>query len=590
MADTKQTSILELYKKTFSVARKLTGNRYLIHLFLAVMGSLLEIVGLATILPLIGLIFNQKLIEQNKYISKLYQLSGADSVNDFVLYSLIGIAVFFILKNLFHVAINYYQMRFCFYLSTLLSKKNLEAFLGNSYSYFTSSNSGYLWQQIMVVPGDFSSGMILSMYSLTGEFLVLLLIILSLAIFNIKTFILLGFTIIPITFLFYNFIKKKSKWIGDEYNRLQPEANKNFLPTFQNYIDIKLMQKEKYFISNILFSLSKINKNNALNQTLGYIPYRLIELTILLGIICIFIVNQVLMSDLKSLGLIIGIYTTAAFRVLPSLNRIVTSMMRVRNCEYVFPVIDNALKFFLGNPTDKILKNQVPIIFNQTIEIKNVSYQYTEATENAIENISLTIHKGDCLGIVGFSGSGKTTLLRILLRLLQEQSGQLTVDGIKVDDAHLQSWWNLLGYVQQEVYILDGNVIDNIAFGEYHDAVNMEKLERSINLAGLKNFIKGLPKGLQTNLGELGAKISGGQSQRIGIARALYKDAEVFLFDEITSALDNETEKEILESIALLKEKGKTIIIISHRHSTLRYCNKIFKLEKGKISEERNHS
>ena len=242
MENTKQTSsIFELYKKTFSVAHKLTGNRYLIHLSLAAIGSLLEIVGLATILPLIGLIFNQKLIEQNIYISKLYQLSGAGSVNSFLLYSLIGIAVFFILKNLFHVAINYYQMRFCFYISTLLSKKTLEAFLGNTYSYFTNSNSGQLWQQIMLVPGDFSSGMILSMYSLTGEFLVLTLIILSLAILNIKTFLLLGLTVIPITFLFYHFIKKKSKRIGDEFNQLLPEANKSFLPTFQNYIDIKLV-------------------------------------------------------------------------------------------------------------------------------------------------------------------------------------------------------------------------------------------------------------------------------------------------------------------------------------------------------------
>lgn len=584
MKSNKRLGILEIFRKTFSIAERLTGKKYLIHLALSIVGSFLEIAGLAVIVPVIGLIFNPDVINQNKYVSALFVYSNASGMKEFASYLLIGIAVFFILKNIFHAIINYYQYNFFFNLSTLLSQRTLQAFLKNSYAYFTNANTGHLIHKVLSVPIEFGANMILSVFTFIGEFLVLTLIVIFLAVMNIKIFLLVSLTILPITVLFYAYIKKRMNKINEELKYLHPESNKHLLPALQNYIDIKIMRKEDFFIKNVIYYLSKINRNYVLNYTLQYIPYRVIELTILIGIFGIFLFTIITTSSFQTLGTIIGVYSLSAFRILPSLNRIITSVVKIHACEYVLDSINESLAVEEENSQTTQKVSHQKISFKKSIVLKNLSFKYTEVSKNAIDNISLEISNGECIGIVGLSGSGKTTLLRIILRLLHEQKGNIFVDGVLIDESHLYAWWKLIGYVQQDVYIIDGTLKENIAFGMYENEINIDHLRQAIQLSGLADFVNSLPDGLNSNLGEFGAKISGGQRQRIGIARALYKDSEIFLFDEITSSLDNETEKAILESIASLKDKGKTIIIISHRHSTLQYCDRIFNLEKGKIS------
>jgi ABC-type multidrug transport system fused ATPase/permease subunit len=194
----------------------------------------------------------------------------------------------------------------------------------------------------------------------------------------------------------------------------------------------------------------------------------------------------------------------------------------------------------------------------------------------------MKVKKGEKIGIVGASGSGKTTLMNVLLRFYEEQEGQITVDGVPINAANTRSWRNMMGYVKQDIFLIDGTIRDNITFGDENK--DDARLMQAIRLASLDTLIKSLPQGVETMIGERGSRLSGGQRQRISIARSLYRNAEILIFDEATSALDNQTEQEVSESIDSLSDADKTIFIIAHRITTLKNCDRIYELTNGRIS------
>ena len=207
-----------------------------------------------------------------------------------------------------------------------------------------------------------------------------------------------------------------------------------------------------------------------------------------------------------------------------------------------------------------------------------------EHGKTVLENVSFTICAGDQWAIVGPSGSGKTTLLNILLRLYQENSGGIFVDKTQITKENLEAWYKMVSYVPQNITLIDGTITENIAFGVTAGNVDYVALKKAVQRAQLEEFISHLPDGVNTSIGEKGIKISGGQRQRIGIARALYHGGEILIFDEATSSLDSETERMLTESIHNISHQEYTIIIVAHRIQTLKYCDYIYRLEKGVLS------
>jgi len=247
--------------------------------------------------------------------------------------------------------------------------------------------------------------------------------------------------------------------------------------------------------------------------------------------------------------------------------------------EYTFDVISQVKDF----KPDTIKKE--PISFNKEIKIENISFCFADTSVNTLSNVNITISKGESLGIMGPSGSGKTTLMNLLLGFWQPNEGEIYIDNTVLSTATLDAWRKHIGYVQQDVYIVDASVAENVAFGMNKDEIDFEKLEKVLRQASLWDFVQTLPDNIDTNIGERGAKLSGGQRQRVGIARALYSGADVLFFDEATSALDTQTETEITEAIRSLSDGNLTIVIIAHRHTTLTYCTRIIEIEKGKIKK-----
>jgi ABC-type multidrug transport system fused ATPase/permease subunit len=280
---------------------------------------------------------------------------------------------------------------------------------------------------------------------------------------------------------------------------------------------------------------------------------------------------------------VLAVFALAAFRLLPSANRILSSANALRFAESVVTNLYEEMMMLAPKELETAKPDIQPpcITFQQDIELNNVSYQYPKSKNFSISNINLTISKGESVGVVGKSGSGKSTLSNLILGLLHPTKGIINVDGVGIDQ-NIKGWQSIIGYVQQDIFLLDASVKQNIAFGESSEEIDNDKLTNAIKEAQLLELIESLPDGLNTQLGERGLRISGGQKQRIGIARALYRNAPILIFDEATSALDNETESEIVSAIRSLKGT-RTMIVIAHRLSTIKHCDRIVELKNGQI-------
>ena len=279
------------------------------------------------------------------------------------------------------------------------------------------------------------------------------------------------------------------------------------------------------------------------------IPLRANELVALLGVVTIFIYAIFLTENSKEAIMMVSLFAAAAYRLMPSLNRIISSMMYIRKN---LTALQNLMVFPELAHEIKDSENVSKIDFHDSIELKNLSFHFPGAEEYMLKGLDMKVKKGEKIGIVGASGSGKTTLMNVLLRFYEEQEGEITVDGVPITAENTRSWRNMMGYVKQDIFLIDGTIRDNITFGDENK--DDARLMQAIRLASLDTLIKSLPDGVETMIGERGSRLSGGQRQRISIARSLYRNAEILIFDEATSALDNQTEQEVSEAIDSLSE------------------------------------
>jgi ABC-type multidrug transport system fused ATPase/permease subunit len=312
---------------------------------------------------------------------------------------------------------------------------------------------------------------------------------------------------------------------------------------------------------------------------LSQIPTRLTELIAILGILLVFSYTLLFAEARSDLFTLLGVFAIAAYRVLPSTNRILMAVVSIKTHLYTLDLVES--RQIWPDYLPAAPSHRLP--FEQGIRFEGVSYRFPDSVTPVLDQVTLEVKKGEAVGIIGESGSGKTTLMRILLRLYHETGGTVYVDQTPLRDDNREAWLAHIGYVQQHIFIQDGTVRENIAFGVSPEAISDEAVWQAVQLAGLQAFVTALPQGLDTPLGEFGNRLSGGQRQRVAIARALYRQADILVFDEATSALDAETEQMITASIRELAAAGKTLFIIAHRLTTLEGCSRIHELAQGVI-------
>jgi len=559
------------------------GNTYrkkiIFLVVLLFIGMFFEILGLGSLLPVLSLIASPETLKEFSFFNDIIFLNTL-TYNYLVLLLLICIGLIYLIKTLFLSYLTYRQNRFLANVTANISNNLFELYLSQSYDYHVNINSSKMLKNIQTevnLLGAFNFAVISLFVELGLIFSILCTLIFIEPVGALSVSLFLGL----LAYFFYRISKRKLSLWGQEREKADSFIAKTLLEGLNGIKDIKLLHVESFFTSKFNDKQNYKALITSNSNTLSQIPRYYLELISVLGLV-LFIITMLLQNkDIPTLIATIGVFVAAVFRLIPSLNKILTAF---QNIKFYSSSVDVIYNEFLSL-RQKISKNNNHRNnkMKGNILIKDLSFSYNLKLKSVFEKINLEIKIGETIGIIGSSGQGKSTFVDLLNGLFKPSAGKILVNELDINN-NLKSWNKNIGYVSQNIFLIDDTIEKNIVFGRDEEKIDKKALDKAIKNAQLNNFVSELPNGLNTMVGENGIQISGGQKQRIGIARALYHNPDVLIFDEATSSLDVQTEKSIMDAIYSLRQK-KIIIIVAHRLSTLNKCDKIFEIKKNKIKQ-----
>jgi len=553
-------------------------NKTIIIFLFLLLSMILEALGLGLLLPIVTIILDSQVINNYPVVVSLLSNYGIINHVQIILFVMISFATIYLIKTSLLVYITWVVADYTQGLSAHLSAKIFEGYVRQPYIESVNTNSAHLQRNVTNEVFQFT-GFINNLLFLITEVAISISIITTLILVDPSgAFSVLGLLII-ISLIFYFSTKKYIYNLGTERLKYDQKRTFTLIQSLNAFKELKLFNKELFFID--LFGSRNSSYYNVLKkiQVIQQFPRHFFELSAVLGlsVFIIFSINNG--ADLNNLVAVLSVFLLAAFRLIPSCNRILTNIQAVK---YGSVSIDFLFKELSKLNQYKIVDEDALFNLKKPIVVSDLSFSYPASDINAIDQINLEISFGSFVGIIGESGSGKSTFIDNLIGFLHPSSGNITVDGKDIHKS-ASAWMKNIGYVPQTIHLSDASLRNNIAFGVDDNMIDEDKIYQSLEDAELLNFTNSLSKGIDTNVGEGGGKLSGGQRQRIGIARALYNDPDILVFDEGTSSLDSETEQSIINSILKFKNR-KTIIMIAHRHSTLSECDVIIEFKESKIS------
>ncbi|WP_019878736.1 ABC transporter ATP-binding protein [Succinispira mobilis] len=541
---------------------------------LTLIGAVFEAVGISGILPLVSMLADENFISKYPQAQNLFAQVGLTEPREILLACTFGLMGFFLFKNIYMFGIAYLQMRFTYAKQNYYASALMRLYLSKPYLYHVEKNSAELIRNVVGNVQNIFSVMVVNAFSLITEIFIIVSIWVMLVYVDAFLAIIVVFFLLIVIYSLVKSIKKRLTEQGEIQQKYSLEAYKNLNQALGAVKETKVLGKEEYFANQFSLAFTAFNKANNNYNLINQLPRFCIETIIILGILILIFYKISNGQNSSQIVPILSLLALAAFRLMPSANRIVAQYNTVR---FYMPSLDTVYKDFMQIKSEKIIFSDKVLkeYFFENLKIEKLEFIYPQNKEKVLKEVSFEINKGNFVGIIGESGAGKTTFVDILLGLLEPASGKITVDGVDVFQ-DIRSWQKILAYVPQSIYLVDGTIRENIALGEETEHIDEAMVWQALKMAELDEFVQKLPEGLATKVGERGVKLSGGQRQRIGIARALYSKPQVLILDEATSALDSQTEQNITETI--LKLKGQlTIIAIAHRLSTLEKCD--FKVE-----------
>lgn len=557
--------------RTLKILPKTFRKKSVFVLIFMIISSMLDLFGIASIFPVLLLVVKRDAIENNEILNSLYNYFEFQSHSTFVIALACLAVVILLFKNLIYFLNLRYQAGYAMGVFRYLTSRLVEIYFDKGYYFIRSNNTNQLAKQMTMYPRVFSSTFLMPLLKIISELVILSVVLGFLVVFYSKFILSFIYFIVPVFYIFYRFSRNKLSIIDKSVADLTYKSQHSLFDILNANADVRIHNVFDYFKNRFEGNIAKESRFRILGILYSESPVKIIEFGLMVAILSLFL--SISFSDIapeKTIEML-GIFGLAAFRSVPSMNRIATSILKLKSSEFTFQSLEKITTEFADEKINEELS------FESEIEFKNVSYAY-EDEQLVLEDLNINIAKGSATGIMGGSGSGKTTFINLFLGLLQPSTGDILVDNVGINDSNLGAWQEKIAYVQQDVFILDDTLINNIAFGDQNP--NIEFVNELIDKVSLGGFVSNLKDGLKTNVGEKGARISGGQKQRVGIARALYKNPEILVFDESTSALDEKTEDEIIDLIRNLSDKNMTTLIVSHRPRTFKFCNNVIDLEK----------
>jgi ATP-binding cassette, subfamily B, bacterial PglK len=548
--------------------------------------ALIDMMGIASIMPFIALLTNPEIIETNTILNFAYQkgkIFGIENEHQFLI--AIGVFVFLLLiiSITFKALTTYIQARFIKMCEYTIAKRLVERYLNQPYSWFLNRNSANLGKSILSEVGNVVGRGLEPMMSLVTNSLITFTLFFLLFVVEPK----LSLIVIVIVCTFYGLIYKLNRNLMDKMGKENFKANESKFKVLNEAFgaskEVKVGGLEQIFINQFSKPAKIIAYNSAVVAILSQIPRYTLEAIAFGGMLLIILYFMTTAGDITNVLPIIALYAFAGYRLMPAIQKIYIALTYIR---IVGPAVNSLYDDFKNLNRSVENKSKDTLKLNKDIRLNNIHYNYPNASKTALKNINLKIPAYSTIGLVGATGSGKTTTVDIILGLLQSQKGTLEVDGKIINNDNRRAWQHSIGYVPQQIFLVDNTVASNIAFGKDISEINQEAVEHAAKIANLHEFIVNeLPLKYETFIGERGVRLSGGQRQRIGIARALYHKPQVLILDEATSALDNLTEKVVMEAVHNSENKI-TKILIAHRLSTVKKCDKIFLFDKGELKSE----
>ena len=559
-------------------------------IFLLLCLTLSEFVSLGLIMPFLSVVMDPGIIKTHPKLKLLYKMVSANSEEQFqvILGSLlIGL---FVLKTIFALYADRKRINLSKTIEHNLMCRLLRSNLLNSYPFFLKYPPSALYHNLVGETPQVAAFLANFLVFFSEVTVVFSIVILFGIVSPWITFCLVvGMGLI--CYLNYYLIKNKVKKNAQQREKYGLKRGRSSLQNYNGMKDIKIFNNEFFFLKNFKEYNSNFLKTEARLMCIQQFQFRFFECMALTAILSVLMILVVGATPKEVYLPILAIFVVGFFKILPSVIKILNSVTIMKHSsiivEQVFklftePPINNDLLLQELNENDLFVNKKEKMLFHSKISIDIKTFQYESRMVNVLENFSIEFEKNKTFGLVGTSGSGKTTVIDILLGLNELSDGFIIIDEKRIGKKHMAQLRNCIGYVPQRVFLYDTSILNNIAFGD--EEVDEERVKEVIEISQLTEFVDSLPDGLRTVVGEFGVNISGGQLQRVGIARALYLDPEILILDEATGSLDNNTEKEFMNSINPLQGK-KTIIISAHRINTIKNCDEVFYLSGGKIVE-----
>ena len=550
-------------------------------LVLMLVGMLLETFGIGLVIPAISFMMQADIVTRYPEIKPITNSLNIHSQTELITLAMFGLVSAYLIKNLFLAFLVWKQTQFAYDVQADISQRLFTTYLRQPYTFHLQRNSAQLVRNVTSEVSLFTG-------VLTGT---LILLTESMVLTGIATLL---FIVEPLGALIVVVVLGAAAWgfhcmTGDRISRWGVERQihdglriQHLQQGLGGAKDVKLLGRE----SDFLVQFRKHNVKSArvwkLQTTLQNFPRLTLEFLAVFGLAVLVLSMLAQGRDITRIVTSLGLFAAAAFRLMPSINRVLSS---VQVLGYSLPVVNTLHEEMnLISPEPLAQQTRSHNEFKHGLSLAGVTYCYPSTKATALQAVSIDIRKGESIGLIGSSGSGKTTLVDVILGLLAPSLGSVKVDGYNIQQ-DLRAWQDQIGYVSQSIYLTDDTIRRNVAFGLPNEQIDDLAVRRAIKAAQLEDFVSKLPEGIETLVGERGIRLSGGQRQRIGIARALYHDPTVLVLDEATSALDIVTEREVMSAVSAL-QGSKTIIIVAHRLSTVANCNRLFHLEHGKIVDE----
>ena len=546
---------------------------------LMTISALLESLSVSMIIPLTMSILSTR--EQSGIIGSFLKEIGLTGSASLVPMLLVGLIFLFVGKNLFMVWEKRRQFCFTTRVYRRIHKDVVHYYMTRPYSFFLQSDSGKI---IRTINNDTNQtyNLMNDMMTFCTEGIIFVIMTLVILIISPAMTLFVGAVLLLEYVVILKLLRPYLRRMGESYRKESAMANHWILQMIRGIKSIRVMDTESFFEKKNAEHVDRMLQVERKEHSLRDVPRALMESVTVSAMLTYLLIYYLGGNNLTELFPLLSAMALATVRMLPSVNRFSSA---ATSAAYRKSALKTVLE--ICEETGKLPEESLPGKptlnpgFQREIRMEDICFAYEDGKKPILDHADFRVCKGQSVGIIGTSGAGKTTSVDILLGLLKPLSGRVLIDDWDISE-NPKAWLSLIAYIPQEVFILNGTIRDNVALGQDPDQQDEKKIWEALEDAQLADHVHSLPDGLNTNIGEAGVRFSGGQRQRLGIARALYRDPQILILDEATSSLDQETEAELMAAIHQLKKK-KTLIMITHRLNTVSQCDEIYHMEDGKL-------